>query len=53
MSRNGNYVIIGLLLLFWLFLAVTAFQDGEKGRAGIYLLVGLGLTTWRVSRLRN
>jgi len=45
-----NIVIIGLLFLFWLFLAFRAFQRGDMGMAVVYVLVGVALAIYRLSR---
>jgi hypothetical protein len=48
-----NTVLIGLLFCFWLFLAYRAFQRGAMGLAAVYVLVGVVLAIYRLSRRRN
>ncbi|HET9707952.1 MAG TPA: hypothetical protein VFP39_06590 [Gemmatimonadales bacterium] len=43
-------VIIVLLLCVWLYLAYTEYQAGNMMLAGLFLLVGILLTTWRLRR---
>ena len=45
-------IVIVLLACFWIYLAYTAFSQGNAARAGIYLLIGVALTAWRLIRLR-
>jgi hypothetical protein len=42
--------VIGLLFCFWGFLAFRAVQRGDMALAGIYALVGIALTGYRLSR---
>jgi hypothetical protein len=43
-------VIVVLLLCVWLYLAYTEYQAGNMMLAGLFLLVGIALTTWRLRR---
>ena len=43
---------IVLLACVWLYLAYDAFTRGDMTRAGIYILIGVALTAWRVTRNR-
>jgi len=52
MNLNGRMIIPLLLLCFWLYLAYSAFSNGDAGRALVYLAIGAVLTTWRLMRAR-
>jgi hypothetical protein len=43
-------VIVVLLLCIWLYLAYSEYQAGNMMLAGLFLLVGIALTTWRLRR---
>ena len=43
-------VIVVLLLVFWLFFAYRAFARGDMAMAGLFLLIGLALTIYRLRR---
>ena len=43
-----NVVVIILLACVWVFLAFRAFQRGDMVMAGIFILVGVGLTVYRL-----
>jgi len=43
-----NIVVIILLACVWVFLAFRAFQRGDMVMAGIFILVGVGLTVYRL-----
>lgn len=43
-------VVIVLLLCVWLYLAYQEYQSGNMGLAGLFLLIGIALTTWRLRR---
>ncbi len=43
-------VIVVLLLVFWLFFAYRAFARGDTAMAGLFLLIGLALTIYRLRR---
>ncbi len=43
-------VIIVLLLCVWLYLAYQEYQAGNMMLAGLFLLIGIALTAWRVRR---
>jgi hypothetical protein len=43
-------VIVVLLLGVWLYLAYSEYQAGNMMLAGLFLLVGIALTTWRLRR---
>jgi hypothetical protein len=45
--------IIVVLAIFWLALAYREFQGGDMLLAGIFILVGIALTTYRVRKLRD
>ena len=45
--------IIVALCIFWLVLAYRQFQRGDMLLAGVFLLVGIALTAYRVSKLRG
>ncbi len=45
-----RFGIIALLLCFWLFFAYRAFERGDMAMAGLYLLIGAALTTYRLRR---
>jgi len=40
-----------LLLFFWIYMAYRAFSHGNLAGAGIYLVIGIALTVWRLSRV--
>ena len=42
-----------LLFVFWMALAYRAFQRGQMGLAGLYLLVGIALTVYRYTAARK
>ena len=46
-------VVIVALAIFWLALAYREFQLGDMLLAGVFVLVGIALTTYRVRRLRD
>jgi len=43
-----NIVVILLLACVWAFLAFRAFQRGDMYLAGFFILVGIGLTVFRL-----
>ena len=43
-------ILVLLLLVFWLYLAMRAWQRGDVGMAVILALIGVGLTVWRLRR---
>jgi hypothetical protein len=43
-------VIIVLLLCLWVYLAYSEYQAGNMMLAGLFLLIGIALTTWRLRR---
>ena len=43
-----NIVVILLLACVWIFLAFRAFQRGDMALAGIFIVVGVGLTLFRL-----
>lgn len=43
-------VVIVLLLCLWLYLAYREYQSGNMMLAGLFLLIGIALTTWRLRR---
>jgi hypothetical protein len=45
--------IIVILAVFWLALAFREFQGGDTLLAGVFILVGIALTTYRVRKLLN
>jgi uncharacterized membrane protein YfhO len=45
-----RFVVIVLLLCIWLYLAYSEYQAGNMMLAGLFLLVGIALTTWRLRR---
>jgi hypothetical protein len=45
--------VIVVLCLFWIVMAYREFQRGEMLLAGTFLLVGIALTAYRVSKLRG
>lgn len=46
-------VVIVALAIFWLALAYREFQVGDMLLAGVFLLVGVALTAYRLRRLSN
>jgi len=42
--------LIGLLFLFWLYLAYRAVQRGDTGMAVVYVIIGVALAAYRLSR---
>jgi len=42
-----------ILLLIWLALAYRVFQRGDYFLAGVFLLVGVSLTVYRLQRMRK
>jgi hypothetical protein len=42
--------IIVLLLVFWVFLAARALQRGDTALAGLFLVIGIALTAYRLRR---
>ncbi len=40
--------IVLLLLAFWLFLAVRAFERGDTTLAGFFVVIGVALTAYRL-----
>ena len=45
-------VIIALLAVFWGFLAYRSYDRGDASMAGLYLLIGIALTIYRLRTLR-
>jgi hypothetical protein len=45
--------IVFLLLAFWLYLAYRAYDRGNLQMAGVYVLIGVGLTAWRLAAARK
>jgi len=45
-------MVIVALCIFWLAMAYREFQQGDMLLAGVFLLAGVALTTYRVSKLR-
>jgi hypothetical protein len=45
--------IIGLLFVFWCFMAYQAFMAGNPQKAAVYVAVGVGLTAYRMSKLKQ
>lgn len=43
-------VIVVLLLCVWLYLAYSEYQAGNMMLAGLFLLIGIALTVWRLRR---
>jgi len=43
-------VVIVLLLCVWLYLAYQEYRSGNMALAGLFLLIGIALTAWRVRR---
>jgi hypothetical protein len=43
-------VIVVLLLVFWLFLSYRSFARGDMAMAGLFLLIGIALTIYRLRR---
>ena len=41
-------VIILVLLVFWMVMALRAFQRGDLLMAGVFVAVGIALTVWRL-----
>lgn len=48
MKLNGRMIVALLLLCFWLYLAYSAFSNGNPGLACVYLAIGGALTAWRL-----
>lgn len=44
-------VVVVLLLCVWLYLAYREYQAGDMMLAGLFLLVGIALTAWRLRRI--
>jgi hypothetical protein len=44
-------IFIGLLACFWIYFAYTAFHAGNTGEGVLLLVVGAGLTFWRLRRM--
>ena len=44
-------LIVVLLLVFWLFLAYRSFERGDMAMAGLFVLIGLALTAYRLRRV--
>lgn len=45
--------LVLLLLVFWIYLAYTAFSAGDPTRAIVYLVIGGALTAWRLGTFRG
>jgi hypothetical protein len=45
--------VIVALCLFWVAMAYREFQRGDMMLAGVFILAGVALTAYRVSRLRS
>ena len=45
--------VIVALAIFWLALAYHEFQNGDMLLAGVFVLAGVALTAYRVSKLRD
>lgn len=45
-----NVAIILALLAFWLFLAYRRFAQGDLVMAGVFLVIGIALTVYRLKR---
>ena len=43
-------IVILVLAVFWLFLAYRAFSRGDTAMAGVFLLVGVALTAYRLRK---
>jgi hypothetical protein len=43
-------VVVLILLVFWVVMALRAFQRGDLLLAGVFLAVGVALTVYRVRR---
>jgi hypothetical protein len=43
-------VIIIALAIFWLVLAVRAFERGDMVLAGVYIIIGIALTVYRLKK---
>jgi hypothetical protein len=41
------------LFIFWVFLAYRAYERGDMVMAGVFILVGIVLTGYRLSKLRS
>lgn len=42
--------IIALLCVFWMFLAYRAFSRGDLLLGGVYIVIGIALTVYRLRR---
>ncbi len=42
------YVLPGLLFCFWMFLAYRSLQRGDAVMAGVFVVVGIALTIYRI-----
>jgi hypothetical protein len=45
--------VIVALAIFWLALAYHEFQRGDMLLAGVFILAGIALTTYRLGKLRS
>ena len=52
MNLNGRMIFALLLMCFWIYMAWSAFSNGDGVRALVYVGIGAALTTWRISRAR-
>ena len=43
-------VVVLLLLVFWLFLAYRSYARGDMAMAGLFALIGIALTAYRLRR---
>jgi hypothetical protein len=44
-----KFFAIGALFLFWMAISVRALERGDLPMAGVYALVGIALTGYRIS----
>jgi hypothetical protein len=44
--------IIGLLFFFWAYMAYSAFMAGNTPKAVVFIVMGIGLTIYRMKGLR-
>jgi hypothetical protein len=52
MNLNGRMVFALILACFWIYMAWSAFSNGDSVRALVYVGIGAALTTWRLHRAR-
>ncbi len=45
--------VIVVLCIFWIVLAYRAYERGDTMLAGVFILAGIALTAYRVSKLRG